>query len=148
MPDSVAWDALYADYAAVRSAVFAGTKPARPFKLPDAAVWRISTPTNEDLRWLIEALKHDERKWFVVEVARRSKALAEALLAPMLDAGIDDVNPSFNRSFIEPCLSAFGPRRVNEYLLGVVESGTDFRKAGAVNALYWAQVGLSIPGNA
>jgi hypothetical protein len=148
MPESVAWDALYAEYAAVRSARLAGTKPAKPFKLPDAAVRRIATPTSEDLRWLTEALKHDERKSFVAEVARRTRSLAEVFFTPMLDAGIDEVNPSFNRSFIEPCLCAFGPRRVNEYLLGVVESGSDFRKAGAVNALYWAQVGLSFPGNA
>jgi hypothetical protein len=148
MPESVAWDALYADYAAVGSAITAGTRPVKPFKLPDAAVRRISSPTSEDLRWLTVALKHDERKWFVAEVARRSMSLADGLFAPLLDAGIDEVNPSFNRSFIEPCLSAFGPRRVNEYLLGVVESGTDFRKAGAVNALYWAQVGLSFPGSA
>src|SRR5262249_39600148 len=45
------------------------------------------------------------------------------------------------------CMNAFGPRRVNEYLLRVVESGPDWRKAGAVNALYWAQVSLCFVGN-
>ncbi len=59
----------------------------------------------------------------------------------MLDAAIDEVNPSLNREFVEPCRSAFGLRRVNEYLLDVVESGTDFSRAGAVNALYWRRCG-------
>jgi hypothetical protein len=147
MPEAVAWDSLYAEYAATRSAVLSGNKPAKPFKLPNAAVRRMTTPTSDDLRWLTEALKHEERKWFVAEVARRSKSLAEAFFDPVLDAGIDEVNPSFNRSFIKPCVSTFGLRRVIEYLLGVVASGTDFRKAGAVNALYRANASLRFPGN-
>jgi hypothetical protein len=44
-------------------------------------------------------------------------------------------------------VKTFGYRRVNEALLEVVESGSDFQKAGAVNASYWAQVGLSFLGN-
>jgi hypothetical protein len=148
MAESVEWDSLYAEYAAARSAVLSGRKPAKRFELPKAAARRITNPEREDVRWLTEALRHAERKWFVAEVARRSKSLAEVFFTPMLDAGIDEVNPSLNRYFIEPCVTAFGHRRVNEYLLGVVESGTDFRKAGAVNALYWAQVPLSFPGTA
>ena len=41
----------------------------------------------------------------------------------------------------------FGPRRVNEYLLSVLEWGTDCKKAGAVNALYWASVALRFHGS-
>ena len=32
---------------------------------------------------------------------------------------------------------------MNEYLLSVIESGDDFQKAGAVNALVWAAVLVS-----
>jgi hypothetical protein len=42
----------------------------------------------------------------------------------------------------------FGARRVNEYLLQVVETQSDFRKAGTVNALYWAAGRLSFPRDA
>jgi len=63
-------------------------------------------------------------------------AVPELLCEPMLDAGINEVNPSLNRGFIEPCKETFGPRRVNEYLLDAVAKGDDLRKAGAVNALY------------
>jgi hypothetical protein len=142
------WDALHSEFAAARAAFLAGHEPTTPFELPDAAVTAITTPTDEDSRWLIRALGDEERKWLVAELARRADLLAAAFFAPMLDAGIDEVNPSFNRYFIEPCVSAFGHRRVTEYLLGVAESGSDFRKAGAVNALYWAQVPLSFKGTA
>lgn len=148
MREFVGWDDLYADYAAARSALRAGHKGTKPFVFPRSAVRRISAPTSEDIPWMREALRHDERKWFVADLARRSGSLAEVFFAPMLDAAIGEVNPSLNRSFVEPCTSAFGLRRVNEYLLDVVESGTDFLKAGAVNALYWAQVLLSFPGDA
>jgi hypothetical protein len=81
-----------------------------------------------------------------MELLRSSDSLAETLFIPILDAAIDEIDPSYNRYFVEPCMKVFGPRRVNEYLLSVVESGTDFRKAGAVNAMYWAHVPLAFPG--
>ena len=87
-------------------------------------------------------------KWVVAGLCERSGSLAEVFFVPMLNAAIDEVNPSYNRYFVAPCMNSFGPRRVNEYLLCVIESGTDFQKAGAVNALYWAQAGLSFPSNA
>jgi hypothetical protein len=37
----------------------------------------------------------------------------------------------------------YSVRRVNEYLLAVLESGDDFHKAGAVSALYWAELRVS-----
>jgi len=99
----------------------------------------MGTPTDEDARWLTEALQDDERKWFVADLAHRCESLAELFFIPMLEAAIEEVNPSSNRRFVEPCMHFFGPSRVNEYLLSVVETGTDFRKAGAVSALYWAR---------
>jgi hypothetical protein len=69
--------------------------------------------------------------------------LPEALFEPMLLAGIEEPHPDFNRRFIVPCLRPFGHRRVHEYLLSVIESGSDFQKAGAVNALVWAELRVS-----
>jgi hypothetical protein len=37
----------------------------------------------------------------------------------------------------------FGPRRVIEYLLKFLETGNPFEQAGAVNAMYWANIPLS-----
>ncbi len=47
-------------------------------------------------------------------------------------------NPSLNRYFVEPCVAVFGSWQVREALLDLFEQGSNFEKAGAVNALYWA----------
>jgi hypothetical protein len=146
MAARIEWDLLYAEYAGARAAALAARKRPKPFELPEDAAECLADPTADDVRWLTEALKDQERKWFVAEAAPRSESLAEVFFAPLLDAAIDEVDPSLNRAFIAPCVTAFGHRRVNEYLLDVVESGPDFHKAGAVNALYWAGAPLSLPG--
>jgi hypothetical protein len=145
MAEPIDWDGLFAEYAAVRSAALSGLEPWKPFKLPMGAVRRATSPKSDDLCWMVEALGHEERKWFVAEIFRNSKSVPEGLFVSMLDAGIDEVNPSLNRSFIEPVVRAFGHRRVIEYLLDVVETDTDFRRAGSVNALYWAGISLTFP---
>jgi hypothetical protein len=103
----------------------------------------LARPSKEDLEWIGKALQDQERKLFVAKLARTAPVLSEELFQPLLDAAIDEINPSFNGWFVKPCLSVFGHRRVIEYLLNVAESGSDFRKAGAVLALYHAQVCLS-----
>jgi catechol 2,3-dioxygenase-like lactoylglutathione lyase family enzyme len=52
-------------------------------------------------------------------------------------AAVYERNPSINRKFVEPLLHTLGHSCVVEALLKFVEGGTDFEKAGAVNALYW-----------
>jgi hypothetical protein len=151
--DQIDWAALYFEYVSSWSAVLAGGKTPKPVEPSPRAVDRLTRPTDADTSWLSEALRQGTeppigRKWFVAQLFRRSSSFAEVFLVPMLDAGIDEVDPSWNRYFIEPCMNAFGPRRVNEYLLDVLESGTDSRKAGAASALYWAHVPLVFPGGA
>jgi len=153
MAEPFDWEALYGDYIGHWSAVFSGSAPDKEFQAPVAAVRRLTSPTDGDVRWLTDALKDEgdmlsSRKWLVANLARHGTPLPEALFQPLLDAAIDEIDPSYNRDFVEPCMESFGPRRVNEYLLDVVESGTDRRKAGAVNALYWAHVPLTFPGDA
>jgi len=145
MAERIDWDECYRDFAAVWEQRARDT-PLKPIEPAATILERLGTPAPEDERWLIEALGDRARKWFVAWAAGRADVLSESLFRPMLDTAIDEVNPSANRSFIEPCMHAFGPRRVNRYLLSVVQSGTDSRKAGAVNALYWAQVPLTFVG--
>jgi hypothetical protein len=149
MVDQIDWNSLYSSYLGLLSERFARTLRANSFEPPREVVAALANPDDEDARWLIEALRHEGKrpeglKWFVASFFfRRSQTIAEIFFVPLLDAAVDEVNPSDNRSFVEPCMKHFGPRRVNEYLLSIVESGTDFRRAGAVNALYWSQVALS-----
>ena len=108
-----------------------------------AAVERLQVASEDDVQWLIGALRDGRRKWFVADIVARVTSLPHALFEPLLRASVEELSPSFNRRFVEPCMRAFGPRRVNEYLLAVLESGDDFHKAGAVNALYWAEARVS-----
>jgi hypothetical protein len=157
MSATVDWEAACATYLVARKRHFFGSpddgtdeeNPDPVFAQSAELLLQVTAPSAEDLRWLCEAMKNDERKWFVGEVAKQADSIAEGLFVPLLEAGIREINPSVNRIFIEPCLKAFGARRVNTYLLDVVEKDdSDFRKAGAVNALYWAQFSLSFPEDA
>jgi len=135
------WDGLWSSYGPVP---FPDPRRGR-FAVPGAARHAFSFPKPGDIVWLTASLGDECRKWLVAEVARRAR-VPEALFGPMLDAAIGETNPSYNRDFVEPCMDAFGPRRVNEYLLDALAAGDDFRKAGAANALYWAAVSLQFSG--
>jgi hypothetical protein len=135
-----AWETLHTQFEQPRSGASAAT-----FEIPTSARRAFAQSEADDIEWLSDALRHEKRKWFVAAVANEAR-VPEPLFEPMLDAGIDEVDPSFNRSFIEPCMDTFGPRRVNEYLLHVLSSGNEARQAGAVNAMYWAQVPLEYRG--
>lgn len=102
----------------------------------------LATPTDADLAWLTAALRDNRRRWFVADVANRAPTLAEALFEPMLDVATNEVNPSHNKWWVRPCVRAFGARRVMTYLLDVLQTGSDFRKAGAANAWYHAWAGV------
>lgn len=103
--------------------------------------------TDQDFDWIETALREGGPcGFFAVEVIRRKDALREQLFPLLLRAGIDECDPSANRSYIEPLVSRFGLRRVLESLLDVFERGGVEDKAGALNALYWAQAPLTFKG--
>ncbi len=100
-------------------------------------------PSNEDIQWLIQALEDEQRKWLVAFIVKKAagglpKRLKRVLFSPLIRAAVYERNPTLNRYFVEPCVAVFGSWRVNEALLDLVEQGSNFEKAGAVNALYWA----------
>lgn len=39
----------------------------------------------------------------------------------MVNAAVSEPNPSFNRRFVEPCVAVYGPKVVQEKLLGVIK---------------------------
>jgi len=105
------------------------------------------TSEEADWRWLAEALEDDDKKWFVSEVFRECP-VPKPLFEPFIRAAIYETNPSLNRQFMEPCVDSFGHRRVNERLLDYVEGNDNFEIAGAVAALYWANVPIVFPADA
>ena len=101
----------------------------------------LSMATEVEWQTLSGWLTHDQRKRFVAAIFEQFP-VPKRLLIAMIRAAVCEVNPSFNKEFVSPCIASYGHRVVNEALLDVVENGNDFEKAGAVNALYWGGISL------
>ncbi|MFE5817544.1 hypothetical protein ACFQ6S_29605 [Streptomyces sp. NPDC056479] len=88
----------------------------------------------------------DGREWERHARKRTRQALSglgelpERLFAPLLRAAVHDPNPSFNRQFVEPAVTAFGRRRVRTALISSLRTGSNEERAGAARAWYWTQV--------
>ena len=101
-----------------------------------------------DYAWLETALREGGGfGQFAVEVIRRKQALSERFFVLYLRAAIDECDPTTNRSYVEPLVARFGLRRVIAALLEVFSRGGPADKAGALNALYWAQAPLTFVGD-
>ena len=68
---------------------------------------------------------------------------ASALAGQVLDAIACDEDVSFNRHLIHPMLHAVGRRRVQRYLISVIDDEVAHKKVCAVRAWYWSQVSLA-----
>lgn len=73
-------------------------------------IWLGLPATQEDWTWLASALRHDQRKWFVVLFLDVVGPVPEILYEPMIRAAVYETNPSLNRPFVEPCSESFGYR--------------------------------------
>jgi hypothetical protein len=72
--------------------------------------------------------------------------LPEEFFDPLVMAGVYDSDPSFNRQFIEPAVTAFGRRRVKTALIEVLRTGTNAERAGAARAWYWTGIPMRVAG--
>ncbi|MDC0675766.1 hypothetical protein [Nannocystis radixulma] len=96
--------------------------------------------------WLRDALT-DMRKWIVPELPRTTGVLPPALHLAMIDAGVLEPNPSFNRQFLEVALRACEPEIIVARMIAHIESGDPVVANGVANALYWTRVlaGVDLP---
>ena len=102
------------------------------------------TRANEtELGWLLENLGDSEKSWFISLALEGMESLHDQFLMPLVMAGVNEVDPSSNKRFIQPAVQHFGVRRVMECLFDVLKTGNQFEQSGAINALYWAQVPLT-----
>ena len=101
-----------------------------------ARLFRTATPAERE--WLAPALEDERRKWFAAFVLDCAGTLPRRFFEPVLRAAVYEVNPSNNRVFVDLCLRSRGTIATVERLLEYVEGGSDFEKAGAASALYWA----------
>ncbi|MCP2323397.1 hypothetical protein HDA40_001904 [Hamadaea flava] len=67
---------------------------------------------------------------------------AANLAERVLDTIVCDEDVSFNKQLIYPLLDSIGRRRVQRYLISVIETGPASKKVCAVRAWYWSQVSL------
>lgn len=72
--------------------------------------------------------------------------LPEEFFGLLIMAGVYDSDPSFNRQFIEPVVTAFGRRRVKTALIEVLRTGTSAERAGAARAWYWTGIPMRVAG--
>ncbi|MEJ8668809.1 hypothetical protein WKI71_10860 [Streptomyces sp. MS1.AVA.1] len=77
---------------------------------------------------------------------RTVETLPDLLFDPLLSTAVLDPDPSHNRLFVEPAVTVFGRRRVQTALIEYVRTGTDYERAGAARAWYWAQAPLRFRG--
>lgn len=133
-----AWERHYQEYVAAVTLANRQDANQRIAEIVRQARALLARSRRDEDAWVHAALRDPERKWFVAQVMAAN--VPRRFFTPMLYAAVDERNPSANRRFVEPCLRSYGRHRVTEALLEYVERGTNFEKAGAVNALYWAGV--------
>jgi hypothetical protein len=95
--------------------------------------------STQDMDTFKAFLKHNEKKWFVVNLFSKLDIIPEQLFQPFIEAAIHETNPSANRYFIEPCLRVFGFERVFESLNLHFQNGNNDTKIGVCKAYYWAR---------
>ncbi len=133
------WDEYYKQFAKAR-------RSPQPLEMIEQfmpmAVQAMASISAQDIEWLIVGLRDRRKKWFVQLICARCETLPDDFFMPLVRAAVYEDDPSYNREFINPCIRIFGRRRASEALLDFVSSGTNYEKAGAVNALYWALGGI------
>ena len=98
-----------------------------------------------DVAWFAAVLEdHDRNRFVLFTLKQGANTTGVPLLEPLLRAAVYETNPSNNRLFVEPCVRCVGWQKTTQGLLRFLATGSDFEKAGAVNALYWS-AGYSNP---
>jgi hypothetical protein len=105
---------------------FAELSAVMGLELPDAGIHDSQTENAQraKFRQLVAAEPRLPESWFGV--------LMSTLVA--------DPDVSSNRQFIDPAVTAYGRRRVLEALLNFLTTGSNYERAGAATAWYWADV--------
>lgn len=93
--------------------------------------------TNSDIETLISYLGDNEKKWFVASLLDVLDSFPEDLLVPMLNAAVNEPDPSYNNEFIRPCRRVFDYVTIQQILLDIFQQGDKHKKIGVLKALYW-----------
>ena len=116
-----------------------------PRELTEEELARFRRCDPVDQRELARLLADRRARHVVKMIVYAARCVPEGLLEAMIRSGVETIDPSYNKQFIWPCLVSHGRRRVLTILQGIARNGTDFEKAGAANARYWATEIPSVP---
>lgn len=89
---------------------------------------------------LIDILKNNTEmadKYFVADLLYLYDNFDKELLEPMLNMAINFKDPSFNRIFLQPCLTNFGVTAVANNLADKFNKADISERIGISNLLYW-----------
>ena len=123
---------IYVEWQALR-----GSNPGKAHALLFDSASRMLNLDADDMRWLMVSLSDEKRKIFTAAALVASPAIPEQLYQPLIRAAVYENSPLRAQAFVEPCVKAFGTKRVYQSLIDYVEKGSNYEKAGAINALHW-----------
>ena len=103
-------------------------------------ITELSHLSDEDIQWFIDALADEQSKWFALYLIVKVQPLPESMFSALIQAAVNETNPSLNEHFIGVAYDRFGLRRVAEALIKYIERGTDVEEKLA-SAFYWVTVG-------
>lgn len=89
---------------------------------------------------LIELLKNSNEithNYFVADLLYLFPQFDSELLEPLLQAGINCNDPSYNRIFLRPCISTFGIKTVANKLIDKFMKADVVDRIGIANLIYW-----------
>jgi hypothetical protein len=95
--------------------------------------------SDADIETIKSFLLENDKKWFVAHLLDNLDTFPVELLKPMLNAAVDEPNPSFNNEFIKPCRRVFDCIDIQKILLNIFQNGDVDKKTGVLKALYWAR---------
>ncbi len=91
------------------------------------------------LDWCRRALNDAVIKWAVAAIFLKLPDHSKPLAKDLLAAGMRELNPSFNRQFLEPVKLRESWPRIVEWMIEIAESGGDLEIGGVSRAAYWLQ---------
>lgn len=106
---------------------------------------RLPDMTGAVLHWFQNALRRPDRKWTAVALLELNRDAAGYLVRDLLEAAVYELNPSYNRSFVELLTNHITAPQAVEALLSIGDAGGDLAYGGVARAAYWVWIDLPSP---
>ncbi|MFT3680167.1 MAG: hypothetical protein QM791_07825 [Ferruginibacter sp.] len=95
--------------------------------------------SDNDISLLKSFLFDNDKKWFVAHLLDNLDTFPVDLLKPMLQAAVNEPDPSFSNDFVKPCRRVFDYVEVLNILLDRFRGGDKDEMIGVLKVLYWVR---------